>query len=203
MAGAARRPAWSEGYSRERSQCSRKHPAHRQSRTRSGLRFHAACRTAGANSKRNWAATSRKASWPRFTRCATSSMLCWKAPPAARRLHARTLPDGKPYCTRTPPIRRFSISLARIRSSKHSGISFPACLQVIALDRFKLKVSGLEKLPKTGAYILSLQSPELSRSGRSLAVGLTARGFRESASRSAPAKFSAPASCASWPTRCG
>ena len=28
-------------------------------------------------------------------------------------------------------------------------------LQVIALDRFKLKVSGLEKLPKTGTYILS------------------------------------------------
>jgi 1-acyl-sn-glycerol-3-phosphate acyltransferase len=32
---------------------------------------------------------------------------------------------------------------------------FSRGLQVIALDRFKLKVSGLEKLPKTGTYILS------------------------------------------------
>ena len=28
-------------------------------------------------------------------------------------------------------------------------------MQIIALDRFHLKVTGLEKLPKTGAYIIS------------------------------------------------
>ena len=67
--------------------------------------------------------------------------------------------------------------------------------QIFAYDRFHLRVSGLEKLPTQGPYIISsnhqsfLDPVILARSCRPVFRNLL---------RWAPAKFSAPASCAVW-----
>ena len=72
-----------------------------------------------------------------------------------RRAARQLLPDGNPSSPKTRTTRKFSRSPSRAHSIDLFWYFVSRLIQVVALDRFDLKVSGIEKLPQDGAYILS------------------------------------------------
>src|ERR1017187_3828003 len=82
-----------------------------------------------------------------FIRCATWSTPCYRARPAFAGWKA-ILAEEPDASDVLPLVRRQPISAA-------FWYVVSRLIQVIALDRFHLHVRGLEKLPRSGPYIIS------------------------------------------------